>query len=218
MHKIKDYNTMVKYTFKLKCAIILAILVISCCQSKAQDVSGFWIAMPDGLIPYLNKEIRTELIDNKKKGLNQASLNLFQDTVRIITLTDSYLKVDLSRSSEIEIKRFTSNKGQTLFAMVRTYKAPSAESSLAIYTDDWQKVKGKTIDASLLIKPEAMSQETFSHLLSLSDPQMIEMHLSPTTETVSLSISYPFLSQEERTETKNESLQTIVNLNSMAEN
>lgn len=209
---------MTKYIFKLKCAMLLAILAINICQAKAQDVSSFWIAMPDSLIPYLNKEIRTELVDNKKKGSDQVSLNLFQDTVRIVALTDSYLKVALSRSSEVEIRRFSSSNGQIRFAMVRTYKAPSAESTLTIYTDDLQKVKAKRIDASLLIKPDTMSQDTFNGLLTLSDPQMIEMHLSPASETISLSISYPFLSQEEKAERKEDSLQTIVNLNSLAEN
>ncbi len=209
---------MTKCIYKFKCAMLLAILAMSICQAKAQDVSSFWISMPDSMIPYLNKEIRTELVDHMKKGADQVTLNLFQDTVRIAALTDSYLKVELSHSSEVEIRRFTSSKGQTRFAMVRTYKAPSAESTLTIYTDDWQRVKGKRIDANLLAKPDTMSQDAFNGLLTLSDPQMIEMHLSPASETISLSISYPFLSQEEKAEQKEESLQTIVNLNSMAEN
>ncbi len=209
---------MIKDMFKIRCAMLLAVLLTCMGQAKAQDVSDFWISMPDSFIPYLNKEIRTSLVNNNENGVNHTSLNLFQDTVRTTALTDSYLKVELSHSSEVEIRRFTASKGQTLYAEVRTYKAPAAESTLTIYTDDWQKVESKPIDASLLIKPDTMTQDTYRRLLSLSDPQMIEMHLSPNAETISLSISYPFLSQEEKEQTKEQSLQTIVNLNLLAEN
>lgn len=209
---------MKQYKSMFRSVIVLFVLTLSLGQARAQNVSEFWISMPDSLIPHLNKNIRTELIDNKEKASEHPTLNLFQDTVRLDLLTESYLKVTLSPSSDVEIRRFTSQSDLPLFAMVRTYKAPAAESAMTIYTSDWQVVKMKVIDAHLLARPDTMSEETFNHLLSLSDPQMLEMHLSPSTEMVSLSISYPFLSQEEKAEGKRESLQTIVNLNSLAEN
>ena len=63
---------------------LIIICFLTCwLGTSAQNLREVWINMPDTISPYLNKNLRTELVDDVKMGVEPAVKNLLDDTTRI---------------------------------------------------------------------------------------------------------------------------------------
>ena len=71
---------------------------------NAQEMRQLWIEMPDSIVPYLNKSLRTELADYVTMKMKPEVVNSLQDTTRIEKFTNNYIRVQLNNASKLEIK------------------------------------------------------------------------------------------------------------------
>ena len=71
---------------------------------NAQEMRQLWIEMPDSIVPYLNKSLRTELADYVTMKMKPEVVNSLQDTTRIEKFTNNYIRVHLNNASKLEIR------------------------------------------------------------------------------------------------------------------
>lgn len=186
-------------------------LLLSAPQMSAQSLKVFWLATPDTIIPYLNADIRTKLLESKQKGSVAKEKNLFGNETVLDTITADFLHVSLSEMSNLSIRRLPLEGGDSIFCVVRTYYGDKAESTLTMYNSQWENLKLthiydkrciRCVRKSLIAKPDTMTDERFAELKALVDPLFVEAMLSVDSDELTFTPSAPMLNATENTDVK----------------
>ena len=180
----------------MKKIFLILLVTFSLLPLNAQNMRQIWLEMPDSIIPYLNRSLRTELADYVTMGMKSEVMNALRDTTRIEKLTDDYILVQLSNATKLEIKSLDAST----IAMVQTWCGPLAESKLSLFSNNWE-VKPLNIDVSpMFVKPDTMSQQRYSELLDMANVTMNEMQLSVKDNSLTIKYSVPLLSSTDKKE------------------
>ena len=182
--------------------ILLTVFMTASAQRKMAD---FIIAMPDSVVPYLNKVKRTEMVDFYGMGVKAETFNLLAEGTVLDSLTASYASISLNESSRMQLSLLPAEKGDTLLCVVRTWLGEAPESAVEFYDMGWRKLDGRkyldeTVPASLVARPDTMDVECYDNLLKLIDPMMVQAVLIPEHQTLCFSLSTPMVSKKEREE------------------
>ncbi|WP_315320731.1 DUF3256 family protein [Prevotella aurantiaca] len=180
----------------MKKLFILLLVSFSMLPLNAQNMRQIWLEMPDSIIPYLNRSLRTELADYVTMGMKPEVMNTLQDSTHIEQLTDNYILVHLNHSSRLEIKSLD----ESTIAMVQTWCGPIAESKLQLFSNNWE-VKPIELDIMpTFIKPDTMSQQRYNDLLDMANITMGEIQLSAKDNSLTIKYSVPLLSPTDKKE------------------
>ena len=180
----------------MKKIFLILLVTFSLLPLNAQNMRQIWLEMPDSIVPYLNRSLRTELADYVTMGMKSEVMNALRDTTRIEKLTDDYILVQLSNATKLEIKSLDAST----IAMVQTWCGPLAESKLSLFTNNWE-IKPLNIDVSpMFVKPDTMSQQRYSELLDMANVTMNEMQLSVKDNSLTIKYSVPLLSSTDKKE------------------
>lgn len=180
----------------MKKIFLILLVSFSLLPLNAQNMRQIWLEMPDSIVPYLNRSLRTELADYVTMGMKLEVMNALRDTTRIEKLTDDYILVQLSNATKLEIKSLDAST----IAMVQTWCGPLAESKLSLFSNNWE-VKPLNIDVSpMFVKPDTMSQQRYSELLDMANVTMNEMQLSVKDNSLTIKYSVPLLSSTDKKE------------------
>ena len=195
---------------------LILMLVFSVETSLGKTMQEVWIDMPDSIMMYLTKSMRTELADYVDMKVSAATKNAIGDTVRIDTLTSDYIAVTLSESSKLEMKLLPKD-GSNIICMVRTYYGTAAESIISFWQLDWQQLPDISMPAleniELIKKPDSLSVTEFNKIKAMISPKMIEMRLSPDDNSLFLSYSLPDVNKEDSELIKSILVQKKINWN-----
>lgn len=195
----------------MKKIIIILSLLLSVMQLPAKTVRQMWLEMPDSLIPYLNKNLRIELVDFIDLGVKSEVKNLLSDTTTMDTLSADYLRVRCNPSMTIEMKMLPKTEGDSLLCVIKTFTAGDAESETELYDVNWQQLPSnnlfdaKSIEANkqdLFYKPDTITNERYVELKSRIDPVMLKISLSPASNELTLSLAEPLMTNEEKLDVK----------------
>ncbi|MGP1472692.1 MAG: DUF3256 family protein [Prevotella intermedia] len=180
----------------MKKIFLILLVSFSLLPLNAQNMRQIWLEMPDSIVPYLNRSLRTELADYVTMGMKSEVMNALRDTTRIEKLTDDYILVQLSNATKLEIKSLDAST----IAMIQTWCGPLAESKLSLFSNNWE-VKPLNIDVSpMFVKPDTMSQQRYSELLDMANVTMNEMQLSVKDNSLTIKYSVPLLSSTDKKE------------------
>lgn len=180
----------------MKKIFLILLVSFSLLPLNAQNMRQIWLEMPDSIVPYLNRSLRTELADYVTMGMKSEVMNALRDTTRIEKLTDDYILVQLSNATKLEIKSLDAST----IAMIQTWCGPLAESKLSLFSNNWE-VKPLNIDVSpMFVKPDTMSQQRYSELLDMANVTMNEMQLSVKDNSLIIKYSVPLLSSTDKKE------------------
>lgn len=180
----------------MKKIFLILLVSFSLLPLNAQNMRQIWLEMPDSIVPYLNRSLRTELADYITMGMKSEVMNALRDTTRIEKLTDDYILVQLSNATKLEIKSLDASA----IVMVQTWCGPLAESKLSLFSNNWE-VKPLNIDVSpMFVKPDTMSQQRYSELLDMANVTMNEMQLSVKDNSLTIKYSVPLLSSTDKKE------------------
>lgn len=180
----------------MKKIFLILLVTFSLLPLNAQNMRQIWLEMPDSIVPYLNRSLRTELADYVTMGMKSEVMNALRDTTRIEKLTDDYILVQLSNATKLEIKSLDAST----IAMIQTWCGPLAESKLSLFTNNWE-AKQLNIDVSpMFVKPDTMSQQRYSELLDMANVTMNEMQLSVKDNSLTIKYSVPLLSSTDKKE------------------
>lgn len=178
----------------MKLLFVAIMFYMGCSCVSAQSMRDIWINMPKGLIPYLDKSLRTDLIDGVKKKPYVPVKNLLGDTTRIERMTDNYLKVRLNNKTYLQIKKINANT----IAVVKSWNYPTSDSELNIYSTDWRVQKYSKIDLTLHTeKPDTMQESTYNELKSLLSPYFVVFTLLEKKNDLIVDYSFPLLGKKE---------------------
>ena len=71
----------------MKQLFLIAAMLFSATMSFAQkQMKDYWVAMPDSVVPYLNKTKRTEMVDFYQMGVKAETFNLLQGATTLDSL------------------------------------------------------------------------------------------------------------------------------------
>ncbi len=176
----------------------------------AKSMRALWQSMPDSIVPYLNANLRQEMIDFADMHVKAQVKNLLDGNTSLDTLTSNYADVSLSSCSRMQLRLLPSAQGDSLICMALTVSAPESESVVRFFTQAWQPLpmprlpqsllpegEGFTIDA-YLVRPDTMSQERFDELRALIEPAMVYATLSPSDDTLTLQLALPLVNKAQR--------------------
>ena len=176
---------------------------------NAQEMRQLWIEMPDSIVPYLNKSLRTELADYVTMKMKPEVVNSLQDTTRIEKFTNNYIRVQLNNASKLEIKSLDNST----IALVQTWNGPIAESKLMLFSKEW-KLKPVEIDLTPVFeKPDSMLQQRYEDLLSMANITLCEFKLSESDNSLTIKFTVPLLSPNDKTDMSNILKQRKLNWN-----
>ena len=176
----------------LICSMLLLSLDVS-----AKSMKEIWISMPDSMIPYLTKNLRTEMVDFVNMNIHADVKNKLQGTSEIDTLQATYMKANLNKVSTIQMKLLPTSDKDTITCVVKNFFGPAPESEIAFYSQEWKLLYGQTFNTtSLTEKPDTMSSQRYQQLCAMIDPSMIHAELNSDREELLLTISIPLLNKE----------------------
>lgn len=178
----------------MKKTLLILFVSITSLAAYAQNMREVWINMPDSIVPYLNRSLRTELADYVGMNMKSEVRNLIGDTTRISLLTDNYIKAKLSNASALEIKLLDAST----IAVVKTWFSPEAESELELYDKEWKKLAFEDNLKPTIEKPDTMSIERFNELQQLGDIKLRTIQLNPTDNSVLADYSFLLLNKAEK--------------------
>ena len=183
--------------------LLLAVLPVS-----AQTLREAWVAMPDSLLPYLDKSKRAQLLELNDDRMPAEADNKLQGTSRLDTLLQNFLQVSASESMVLQMKLLPcqSAEGQeadSVLCMVQTLKGPCPESRVRLFSRSWELLSDTCYrDKKLLVRPDTISAERFAELLEGLSLVVWKSELLPDADELVLTPSLPLLFVEEKEKMK----------------
>ena len=179
-----------------KTFFLLALLLPLWCSASGASVRDAWLSMPDSLSPYLDKNLRQELVELYDLKVKAEVKNLLNGNSVMDSLTTDYLSVKLSPSATLQMQMLPTAGGDSMICLVRSYYGPAAESEVTLYHKDWTLVQTVNLTeggvGAYVAKPDTMSSERFQTLM------LVEAQLQPADATLLLRPSVPLASKVDR--------------------
>ena len=172
-----------------------------------QNAFERWKAMPDLLLPYLDANSRTELVDrydisqkaDDKGGLNTSVTNRLKGTTRLDTLTENYLRLTLNDHATWEMKLLATDDHDFVIATSMTILGEAAESKVSLFSSDWKHLSDTIFTSSTLLeRPDTMTESDFNELLGQISLVLWKAEFSPDNNDLTLSPSFLFVPHGER--------------------
>ena len=167
-----------------------------------------WLSMPDSILPYLNKNLRTEHVDFVDMHVKSEVKNLLHENGVLDTLTNDFAAYYLPQSSTLEMKLLTKTDSTQVICMVKTVKAPEAESEIRFFDTLWKPIAtdfGLPLHVSegdilkqFTNKPSDMIDNRFEELSKMIDPVMLSASLDVSSPVITLRLSTPVLTKQEK--------------------
>lgn len=97
-----------------------------------------WLAaMPDSTLLLLTKNDRLDFIDFYDAKMEAVVTNRLEGKSRMDTLTDDYVLINYTRTSDVAMKLLPINDSTDILCMVTTMKAKVEDSRIAFYDSQW---------------------------------------------------------------------------------
>lgn len=177
-------------------------------MSAHKTMREAWVIMPDSMIPYLSQKLRVELVDYWDMKAEAKVKNMLEGETRLLKMTDRYMKLRLNEKTEASFRLLETGDSTYIICMVKTFCAPEKESTVSFYSPEWLLLEGQygvpaggnpdSIKASFIAPRDTMPAEKYNKLCAMIEPLMVAAELDETEETVTLSLSLPFLTKEEK--------------------
>ncbi len=114
-------------------------IIPSFSQSPSRTPIRNWlVAMPDSVMPLLTKNNRLDFIDFDDAGMEAVVTNRMEGKSRLDTLTDDFLRINYTKSTDVAMKLLPVNDTTDVLCMVTTVKASADDSRIAFYDARWQ--------------------------------------------------------------------------------
>ena len=124
---------------------LLSLLFISASllsAAKSQPLLREWLtSMPDSVMPLLTHNDRLDFIDFCDAQMAAVVTNVMDGTSRMDTLTDDFVHMEYTKSTEVTMKLLPVNDSTDILCMVTTAKAAVHDSRIAFYDAQWQPLE-----------------------------------------------------------------------------
>lgn len=187
----------------MKKYIVVVCFFLLTVGAKAQDMSRYFIDIPDRLLPQLEAEWRKDLIDLYKEGKEARLQNLIGGESSIEKLTDDYLLLRSSSRGTVEMKLLPLVNNTHIICMITTVDGPVADSRIDFFTTEWTPLEASDlytpVTGEWFRKENITPDEEGEYYLKRLDMDLIRYTLSPDNQTLTAYYTTPlYLSREER--------------------
>jgi len=131
--------------------LLVFFRLLLCAAAYAQTAESVFLSIPEPLLPHISEDGRAELVELFKSGLNSEIENSFEDTCKIIKLTDDYLKIQ-NGSGIMELIVLTMANDSKLICLIQTDCVPVCDSYIDFYSIVWRR-----LDSFLFFNPVSKS-------------------------------------------------------------
>lgn len=121
---------------------IVVIFLMLCCHallSQAQDIRKLFVEAPDSVLPLLPRNSRADCVDFADAGMVYPVTNLLSGKCVMKELGKSYLLLQTSGASTLEMKILPFN-GSFVICVVNTVFAEAADSRIAFFDSSWNRL------------------------------------------------------------------------------
>jgi len=182
---------------KLSLLLLSSLLIV---PVAAQNMHEVFKQMPASVYPYLSKTNRLDFLDFMDSKMKAEVNNDLGTKSEMMELTDDYTDIDLSGSSNLQLKLLPLDSIKVI-CMVTTCYGPEADSNIRFYDTKWNPlpivVKMPSVD-NFFQRPDTMSVQRFNELKKTVEPVMISGRLSSKNNSLTLSLSKPLLNKDEK--------------------
>lgn len=121
----------------------LTALIVALCAATAQAASvvEFFKNAPQHIFPLLPQAARLDMADYFAFGSTNPTRNSFGGNARITSLSDLVLGADIDTGVAVQIALLTSQKTDTVIAVVTTVDTPMPVSSIEFFDKTWKPLK-----------------------------------------------------------------------------
>ena len=184
--------------------LVLSLLTLCTLTVDAKSMVDIWKAIPDSLMPYVDRKHRTEMVEFIRIGLKGDVDNLLGSKSTMDSLTSNFIQVRASEAMMMQIKRLPRQGSDSILCVVRTWFGPVKSSRIQLYTENWKPIEqdalgNRSLDSMLpmfISRPEGMSEEIFNELKISFDFLLPYASLVSYADDLQLSVSNPLPSQE----------------------
>ncbi|MCD8176264.1 MAG: DUF3256 family protein [Tannerellaceae bacterium] len=187
----------------MKKYIVVVCFFLLTVGAKAQDMSRYFIDIPDRLLPQLEAEWRKDLVDLYKEGKEARLQNLIGGESSIEKLTDDYLLLRSSSRGTVEMKLLPLVNNTHIICMITTVDGPVADSRIDFFTTEWTPLEASglytPVTGEWFRKENITPDEEGEYYLKRLDMDLIRYTLSSDNQTLTAHYTTPlYLSREER--------------------
>lgn len=103
----------------------------------AQTAAETFVAMPDSIIPYFDKDGRESLVNNKEVP------SFLTNICHVDTITPQYIAISLTNNSDFSL---VCDDTQGCVYILKTYSAPAKETVIDCYGKSWERIGHCVVD------------------------------------------------------------------------
>lgn len=182
--------------------------ILSLCPALAQKtIKDVLTSVPETVVPYLNSGQWAEISKTIDVHDSLTVKNLLNGATRVDSLSDSYVRVALTKISDLQIKLLPSKDSMQVICVIKTVKKPVPTSEIKFYSTSWSTLAssfglpdGKDADELLSMFtqcPDTMDIAVYDSLCWLIEPIIVSAEFG-NDNTLTYTLSLPMLSKEEK--------------------
>lgn len=170
---------------------------------QARRMRDVFAEMPDSVLELLTRNNRLDCIDFIENNMTARVRNAMDDYSELKALNDTYLQLQLTAASRVEMKLLTVSDSVQYVCMVRTYAGPVEESTVAFYTADWQPLPASAHWREphyddFWVRSDTVSAEAWKEMKRRVDFRLVKASLSPDEEALELTLQLGTLEEKEK--------------------
>ena len=200
------------------------LIIVNCPLSIAhcENISDVFTTMPDSIYPLLTAKNRKDMVDFYNNKMEAKVRNRLNDYARLDTLTNQYLRLTPSPSSEVVMRLLETSDSTMLICLVQTVTKPIRDSRVRFYDSQWRQLSSvhlpipatadffskqpllpaeedgeglETDDSAPLPTSEGLGE---SLQRSIDDLRLVDIAVSPDEPVFTLTLSVDELAQDEK--------------------
>lgn len=174
----------------MKVASFLLMIFMPLC-AMAQSASDLFLTMPSRLFPALTEVNKADMIDFINSGMKSEVKNVFDSTVVMTEMNDTYLSVKTSSVGSMQMKVLPLNDSTSVICLVRTVCPGACVSNVRFFSTGWEQLERDTfftmpaLSDFVMRNDSAFMADSVAHS-SLADIDLFELYLSPDDYTLTV--------------------------------
>lgn len=157
-------------TMKHKILVIIFIAIAVFSTTRAKSLLEIWENRPTSFLNGLESKI----------------------DIKTDTITGDFMAATLTKASDIQIKRLPTEASDSIICVIHTYYGPIKESTVTLYTQEWDKIGNIQLPTAETFLEEANATGTAVNDDSLKiDTYLLCARLSPNDNNLTISIDFP---------------------------
>lgn len=205
------YNTKARNVsiFAILCLLPLATHAFPVMEGHGVDtlsMETLFSTMPDSIIPYLSKNNRLDMMDFMKSKMTAAVENSFGQKTVMTDFTPDYIKVQLHKGCDLEMRRFSyvgNSHENTAVCVVFTFKEGEQNqlsSRILFYDTAWNRLftKVRIPEFRQFWSADSLSEDEKTEMTEMEPSILIAAKVSPEEPTLELTPTVVAVSTDER--------------------